>query len=383
MSTERTNSPSLGYIVAGVAHRLHLVVCNSLGLWFREKRDSPSTSATSASQADDNGDDSDDEDLTDDIELNPTFSSAINSGGTNGGLNRSLDVSMEVPNTGTAEDVEMCDNSVDEESDYLSTDIVNNWSLDVEEESDPSFFSLEKEHIGALMRKCRSFVKLVNKSSILMNYVNNLKHEFNVRIWLQLDCKSRGNSSYHLISTILAYKKIINKINSEKHDIGFNGKQSKKLSSNELDQSDWKMLELIEFVLHPFVHATKLISGSQYPTTGISYFAVIQIREFLDDSHDNHSYDWKILHPLKKSLSKQIDKYHIKNDEQWELMKVWIFYCASALPIESRFSGPRALRPSRLWVSEASRERRAIELNILELRQQNKLAFDENDDRQV
>jgi hypothetical protein len=87
-----------------------------------------------------------------------------------------------------------------------------------------------------------------------------------------------------------------------------NGKQSKKLSSNELDQSDWKMLELIEFVLHPFVHATKLISGSQYPTIGITYFAVIRIREFLDDSQDNHSYDWKTRYPLKKSLSKQIDK---------------------------------------------------------------------------
>ena len=355
--TKRTNSSSLGYIVAGVAHRLHLVVCNSLGLWFRERRDSPSTSATSASQADHNADNSDEGDLTDDIELNPTFSSAINSGGTNDGLDRSLDVSTEVSNSGTAEDVEMYDNSVDEESDYLSTDIVDNWSLDVEEEeSDPSIFSLEKEHIGALIRKCRSFVKLVNKSSILMNYVNNLKQEFNVRISLQLDCKSRWNSSHRLISTILAYKKIINKINSEKHDIGINGKQSKKLSSNEIDQSDWKMLELIEFVLHPFVHAAKLISGSQYPTIGIRYFSVIKIREFLDDSHNNHSYDWKTLHPLKKSLSKQIDKYFINNDEQWELMKIWIFYFASTWSIESQFSESRLLRPSWFWVSDSSRE---------------------------
>ena len=96
-----------------------------------------------------------------------------------------------------------------------------------------------------------------------MNYVNNLKQEFNVRISLQLDYKSRWNSSHPLISTVLTYKKIINKINSEKHEIGINSKQSKKLSSNELDQSDWKMLELIEFVLHLFVHATKLIRGSQ------------------------------------------------------------------------------------------------------------------------
>ena len=64
------------------------------------------------------------------------------------------------------------------------------------------------------------------------------------------------------------------------------------------------MLELIEFVLHPFVHATKLISGSQYPTIGISYFAVIQIREFLEDSQDNHSHDWKALQPFEEVVNK-------------------------------------------------------------------------------
>ena len=314
------------------------MVCNSLGLWFREKRDSPSSSDTSASQADATTENSDDEDLTDDVEHIASFSSAITSGGASDELDQALDVSTDVLNTGADEDVEMHENSVDEESDYLSTDVVDNWSLDVEEEeSDPSAYWLEKEHIGTLMRKCRAFVKLVNKYSILMNYVNNLKQEFNVRISLQLDCKSRWNSSHRLISTILAYKKIINKINSEKHEIGINSKQSKKLSADELDQSDWKTLELIEFVLHQFVHATKLISGSQYPTIGISYFAVIQIREFLDDSQDNHSYDWRTLHPLKKSLSKQIDKYFIDNEEQWELMKVRIFYSISMFSIMSEF----------------------------------------------
>ena len=260
-------------------------------------------------------------------------------------------------NIGADDDVEMHENSVDEESDYLSTDVVDNWSLDVEEEeeSDPLAFWLEKEHIGTLMRKCRSFVKLVNKSSILMNYVNNLKQEFNLRISLQLDCKSRWNSSHRLISTILTYKKIINRIISEKHEIGINSKQSKKLSSNELDQSDWKMLELIEFVLHPFVHATKLISGSQYPTIGISYFAVIQIREFLEDSHDNHSHDSKALHPLKKSLTKQIDKYFIDNEEQWELMKVGIFYSSSTFFIKSQFSDSCLFRSSWLRMSLSSR----------------------------
>jgi hypothetical protein len=80
-------------------------------------------------------------------------------------------------------------------------------------------------------------------------------------------------------------------LNSEKHDIGLSKKQTAKLSSIELDQYDWKMLELIEFVLRPIVHATKLVSGSKYPTIGISYFAIFQIREFLEEVNHESSND--------------------------------------------------------------------------------------------
>ncbi|CAF4765491.1 unnamed protein product [Rotaria sp. Silwood2] len=91
---------------------------------------------------------------------------------------------------------------------------------------------------------------------------------------------------------MLKYKTIINKITSEKHDIDLNKKQTTKLSSIELDQDDWKMLELIKFVLKSVVHATELVSGSQYSTIGISYFAIFQIREFLEDVHDYSVNDW-------------------------------------------------------------------------------------------
>ncbi|CAF1539724.1 unnamed protein product [Rotaria magnacalcarata] len=107
------------------------------------------------------------------------------------------------------------------------------------------------------------------------------------------------------------YKKIIYKINSEKYDIGLNKKQTTKLSLIELDQGDWKMLELIEFVLKPVVHATELVSGSQYPTIGISYFVIFQIREFLEDINDHTVHDWKILYYLKSLLLKQVQKYFL------------------------------------------------------------------------
>jgi hypothetical protein len=44
-----------------------------------------------------------------------------------------LHFSTEFLNTGANEDVEMHESLVDEESDYLSTDVVDNCSLDVEE----------------------------------------------------------------------------------------------------------------------------------------------------------------------------------------------------------------------------------------------------------
>lgn len=82
------------------------------------------------------------------------------------------------------------------------------------------------------------------------------------------------------------------------------------------------MLELIEFVLKPFVHATELVSGSKYPTIGLSYFAIFQIRDFLEDVDDYTVSDWKILHYLKSLLSKQVKKYFFDNYPQLKTMKV-------------------------------------------------------------
>ena len=224
------------------------------------------------------------------------------------------------------DDVIMSEALVDEESDNLSMNIMDNWSIDIIDYVDPSTGDSIQRHVGDVMKKSRSFVKLINKSSILMNYVSNLKKQFKINRSLQLDCKSRWNSSYHLVEGMLMYKKIINKINSEKYDIGINKKQTTKLSSMEFDQDDWKMLELIEFVLKPVVHATQLVSGSKYPTIGISYFVIFQIREFLEDVSDYSVNDSKILHYLKSLILKQVQKYFFNNYTQLEIMKVRFFY---------------------------------------------------------
>ncbi|CAF3473632.1 unnamed protein product [Rotaria sp. Silwood1] len=118
------------------------------------------------------------------------------------------------------------------------------------------------------------------------------------------------------------------------------------------DQYDWKLLESLEYVLKPVVEATQLISGSQYPTIGISYFVIVQIRDFIEDSIDADINDWKILCDLKIMLLKQVQKYFIQKDEQWELMKNYSYFDPVGYGYLTR------------------RERRAIEQYINELHEQ-------------
>jgi hypothetical protein len=172
-------------------------VCNGLGLWIR-KRSTPSSSNTLAistadvtSNTDPNDIDSDDEDYTHDIVLNPHSSSLDNSSNSIESLDQSSDTTHDLLNNNSDRNVVVNENFVDEESDNLSIDITGNWSIDVIEELDPLTGELVQEDIGILMKKCRSMVKLINKSSILMNYVVNLKKQFNICLSLQLDCKGR------------------------------------------------------------------------------------------------------------------------------------------------------------------------------------------------
>lgn len=149
---------------------------------------------------------------------------------------------------------------------------------------------------------------MVNRSSILKGYINLLRKEFQVTRSLDLDWKGRWNASYRLLETMLLHKTIINKLNSEKHEIGLD---YDRLNGN---------------VVKPFIEATKLISGRSYSTIGLSFFAVVQIRDFLDDSNSVHSQSSKLISRLKHLLLIQMEKYFEHDQVQWELIKVRILY---------------------------------------------------------
>ncbi|CAF1363221.1 unnamed protein product [Rotaria magnacalcarata] len=303
-----------------VAHRLQLVVCNGLGIWIRKKPTSSSSSNTPTTlNIDSNDIDSDKEDYIDDLQTNPSSSTPDDSSNSIELLDESFDASNIVLNNNLDPNIIANENFVVEEPDNPPIDIMNNWSIDVIEELNSLAGEVIQEDIGVLLNKCRSMVKLLSKSSILMNYVVTLKKQFSICRSLQLDCKNGWSSTYHLVEFMLLYKRIINKINSEKHDTGLNKKQTNKISLIELDQLDWKMLEMLDIILKLFVNAANIISGCQYPTIGVAYFSIVQIRDFLDDTKPVVGIsvnDVPLFMRLKYLLLKQIEKYFIENDEQ-------------------------------------------------------------------
>ena len=334
-------------------------MCNSLGLWIRKKKKSNLLSGTTVSESE--SDDSDEDDLADDASITSTSPSLSwrDASGQNDKSDELSNVDDDAISidSGDENNVMLVDNGMEEEPDDEVVDVTDNWSQDVVEEFDPSNCEAEHQIVGALMKKCRSLVKLINKSSILKAHVNKLKRDFDIQRSLRLDCKSRWSSTYRLIETLIKYKKIINKLNSEKHDIGLNYKQTKKLSSIELDKSDWNVIESIECVLGPFAQATTMISASQYPTVGTSFFAIVQIREYLEDVKSAGSNGSSILPRLKQLLLYYMDKYFEKDDNQWQLIKVRAFSSLMLSAADSHsFLGACLFRSFGLWFSHSIRQ---------------------------
>ena len=193
-------------------HSLHLLVCNGLGFWVRAKQNSSSTTLATTSTV--NGDKIEGV-LTDDVQHITQPSAANSPSNFIATSDQSLLLSNQYVKISNDDDIIVSETSINEEPDNLSIDIVHKWSINVIEYLDSSTNDSLQQRVGDVIRKCRSIVKLVNRFPILMNYVLVLKKQFNIHHSLQLDCKSRWNSSYHLIEAILMYKRVINKINSE------------------------------------------------------------------------------------------------------------------------------------------------------------------------
>ena len=172
--------------------------------------------------------------------------------------------------------------------------------------------------VSTIVLKCRSIIKMIKKSTILTSYIDKLKPAHRIQKSLSIDCKSRWNSTKHMLENLISHKQLIIELHSNKYDLSLTDKQIQKLASLELSNNEWRIVAFIESMLTPFDNATKLMSGQKYCTIGTCLFAIRKIKAYLDAHLDNNAF----MNELNNALLEQLVKYIDDDVEQMNLIIV-------------------------------------------------------------
>ena len=205
------------------------------------------------------------------------------------------------------------DQLIDEEE---NLELINDsWTNVVENVVDPT----ERQRlIINVLKKCRAIAKVINKSSIIAEFVRKEQKALKLNRSVNKDCPSRWNSTFVLADALIELKLVIIKLFNEKRLLNLCKEQIIKLSSIELNDENWNLLSSLQYVLKPFFFATSMMSGKNYPTIGLSYYAIYKIKWFCSNN-DNCNEQIK---KFKKMLLDKLNQYFHNDDEQLQQLKV-------------------------------------------------------------
>lgn len=178
-------------------------------------------------------------------------------------------------------------------------------------------------NINELLHRVRRTIRLIRKSSLMESYVQAQMNNTGEVKQLVGDCHVRWNSTFLMIKRFLLHKDIITNITTTPDRIvGLNKDQKESLKKLFMSQPDWELLEALNVVLEPFVLATQVLSGRQYPTLGMGFFVYRTLEHFLSPSDSDPS----VIVLLKQSLRYHFNVYFNTNlsEDQKKLMLVSI-----------------------------------------------------------
>ncbi|CAF4089715.1 unnamed protein product [Rotaria sordida] len=266
-----------------LAHKLHLIISNALGLWLKPQKQN----------GDDESNGSDEDEYLLDNELKSLSLNELNND-----ENTTIQ-DEEVNDKSSGEDENVDSSEETEEERYWSSDL---WSRDVI--TDLDLANDLQQHISTVLNKCRSLIKMVNKSTNLSRYIDKLKDISKIRRSLSIDCKSRWNSTKLMLENMLKLKSLIIQLHSDKHDLSLTTERKIKLASLELTSDEWRTISSLKKALVPFHEATKLISGQKYCT--------------IETNVDNDLF----VNEIQNNLLDQLVKYIDNDKEQFDLIIV-------------------------------------------------------------
>ena len=138
-----------------------------------------------------------------------------------------------------------------------------------------------------LLKKIRILATATKKSYIISNFIRTNKLLFKLNKSLNNGCKSRWNSTFILIDSLLQLKPLILKLFVEKKNLNLRKEQIEKLTMIELNHDNWEFLSYLYYVLTPFCLGTVMMSSKNYPSIGLTFHAIQKIKQFC--SNDNTS----------------------------------------------------------------------------------------------
>ncbi|CAF1587487.1 unnamed protein product, partial [Didymodactylos carnosus] len=289
-----------------VAHRLHLTICNGLGLWKKFKKQHGESDKMDIA----------DNDLLD-IQTPFDESQSQNTSNDDMELSEASEDEEDIDDDEDEENLDLIFDSWDEQ--VLTAEDVN---IEIEDDNNEEQIEITKRKVVETMQKCRSLIKIVRRSQIFTLFINDEKNRLNVPRRLIVDCITRWNSTYLALKALLEHKQVLINLFDNKCQLKLSTKQKEKLTASQLSSDEWTIIIHLIEILEPFQLATELLSGSQYPTIGICLFVLRNLKDFLKTESDNESYT---MTRLKSCLAKSMNHYFNDKDEQHLLLIVSVF----------------------------------------------------------
>ncbi|CAF1359176.1 unnamed protein product [Adineta steineri] len=324
------NRPHITYIRC-IAHKLHLIICNSLNLWVKEKKNRTTTAMAETVEYD-SSEDNDEDDLP--IRLTQMI--------------RSMSVDVDYISSENSLSKNGDDSSNEPQSENESTDISSDedeWiDSDHDEEIIDNFIEgvnlqdvvlddLQKQ-VKKVVHIAREIVNTSKRTAILSNFLEKKRINYNLQVpkdehikrRLSNDVKTRWNSSYKMLSTISMYRDLISDMFKNKGNIDLTNKQRKKLASIELTTDQWDLIKLLVTLLQPFYSATKVLSNNTYPTIGSALYLIRSLEENLVELESNLT-----LNALKAKVLEKFQYYLSKDTDQFNTLKMYGFFDPTGL----------------------------------------------------
>ncbi|CAF3899786.1 unnamed protein product [Rotaria sordida] len=314
------------------AHKLHLIICNSLNLWVASKKKNNTTDGEEGIETGTMEDDEDEAQISlnqmvrtmsfDTVSLsNEITNDDSESDGTS---KEGDDVNGELESNDQLIDATSDEEWMDEEDDDEATD---NFIEGINTEE--TLLDYIPQMVKDTIDKTREIVNTIKGSSILTSFIEKQRLNFNVRVnkknkikrRLVIDVRTRWNSTYKMLHTVNLYRDFINDMFKSKGSLDLSAKQRRKLTRVELSSDEWDLLNLIISLLHPFYSATKVLSNTKYPTVGSALYLMKSLEEHLTKEDNN-----EILNALKQIVLNKFQQYIIDDVEQFNTLKLYSYF---------------------------------------------------------